>query len=145
MELPHISIVIPTANHPDDVRRCLESLVALTYPRWDAIVVDQSSDARTQIIAEGFQQGLPSLAYRRSLEPGKTRACNLGTELTSGDILFFLDHDCVLPADALMQAAMAIARHPHAAIVYGAVRLPAGHVEQPAEGCDSHMGTARGG
>jgi len=129
--LPHISIIIPTADRPEDVRRCLESLAALAYPRWDAIVVDQSAAAATQaVVEEDFLPRLPPLAYRRLRARGKTRACNLGMSAARGDLLFFLDHDCVLPLDALDQAAAAAARHPRAALVFGAVRLPAGHPER---------------
>lgn len=51
---PRISIIIPTADHPEDVRRCLENLTVLTYPDWEAIVVDQSAGAGTQAVVEDY-------------------------------------------------------------------------------------------
>ncbi len=42
--LPLVSIIIPTRNHVDLLRTCLDGVVAATYPHVEVIVVDNDSD-----------------------------------------------------------------------------------------------------
>jgi GT2 family glycosyltransferase len=119
--MPHISVLIPTCNRPDDLRRCLESLRAVRYPSWDIVLVDQSDDVRTQSIADAFSEFLPTLVHRRMQGKGASRARNLGVGISWGEILALLDDDCTVEPDWLEQVANAFARHPHAALVIGRV------------------------
>jgi len=118
---PHISVVIPTRNRPDDVEQCLESLVAVAYPSWDILVVDQSTDTRTQALTESFRSRLPQLTYQRSDKTGLSRARNTGIEATHGEIVAFLDDDCTVEIDWLERGAAAFNKYPGAALVFGAV------------------------
>lgn len=120
--ITHISVVIPTRNRPHDVQRCLDGLTRVNYPSWDVLLVDQSEDTRTQMIADRFTSLLPCLLYCRMREAGLSRARNIGIAKTDGDIVAFLDDDCTVTADWLDQVANVFARHPHAALVFGAVK-----------------------
>jgi len=118
---PYISVVIPTYNAPDDVRRCLDSLSQVVYPHWDVLLMDQSDDERSRAVAEGFGDRLPNLAYYRPPERSTCRARNTGMELSRGDIIALLDHDCTVPGDWLQRVADVFARLPETPLVFGAV------------------------
>jgi glycosyltransferase involved in cell wall biosynthesis len=118
------SVVISTRNRPDDVRRCLESLVSVSYPSWDVLVVDQSDpeNTGTRSAVDDFAGRLPGLVYRHMDEKGVCRARNLGLAATGGDVVLLLDDDCaVTSTDFLDKAAAVLARHPDADVAFGSV------------------------
>ncbi len=123
---PHISVVIPTYQAPEHIQRELDSLAAVSYPSWDVLVVDQSTDDCTQQIVDRMKQVIPHLRYRRLRAKGTCRARNLGFTETEGAIIAFLDHDCTVPPDWLWQVANVAARFPHAANIFGDVKPPEG-------------------
>jgi len=121
---PHISVIIPTRNRPEDVRRCLDSLTAVRYSSWDVLLVDQSDDdqfEQTERVVMDFAQTLQHMQHHRMSERGPARARNVGVEETSGNIKAFLDDDCTVQGDWLEQVAAAFARYPQAALVIGKV------------------------
>jgi len=120
--LPSISVVIPTRDRPDDVRRCLDSLTGVAYPHWDILLIDQSTDTRTRAVVGDVARDLPRLTYDPVPWKGLSRARNRGIERTCGEIIAFLDDDCTVGEDWLRRLAAAFARHPDAALVFGAVK-----------------------
>lgn len=119
---PHITVVIPTCNRPDDVRRCLDSLSHVSYPHWDILLLDQSDDTLTRDVAVALAEALPRLTHRPMPEKGLSRARNVGLAEADGEILAFLDDDCTVDPDWLQQIAGVFARHRKAAITFGTVR-----------------------
>lgn len=123
---PHVSVVMPTINRPQDVERALSSIVHVDYPSWDMLVVDQSDDGQTRQIVQRYAHTLPQLNYRHLHLKNCSRARNVGIEETSGEILVFLDDDCTVRPDWLTQIVEVLDRHPHAMHGYAAVLPPAG-------------------
>lgn len=119
---PHVSVVIPTCNRPDDIRRCLDCLTAVTYESWDILLIDQSDDDYTAVVVEQFKDTLPHLIYRHIEQKWTARARSLGLNTTTGDIIAYLDDDCTVLPDWLDQVASAFMRHPQAALVFGTVK-----------------------
>lgn len=121
-----ITVAIPTCNRPLDVERCLESLSRVTYPAWDVLVIDQSDDDETRRIVERFRDAVPGLRYCRMSVKGLTRARNLALELATGEILAFIDDDCVVESGWLGDVAAVVASNPDVPLIFGRV-LPAPH------------------
>jgi len=48
-----VSIVLPTFNRADLLPRCLDSLIAQTYPEWELIIVDDGSTDQTPALLAG--------------------------------------------------------------------------------------------
>lgn len=119
---PTVTVAIPTRGRPHDLARCLQSLVAVDYPSWDVLVVDQSDDPHTKQLCEGFTARLPGFRYCHMTGKGASRARNLALQASSAEILAFLDDDCTVDVGWLRQVAEVLARHPSAAIVVGTVR-----------------------
>ncbi|HSS59971.1 MAG TPA: glycosyltransferase family A protein [Candidatus Limnocylindrales bacterium] len=118
---PLISVITPTCDRPDDLRRSLDSLSRVTYPDWELILVDQSHDDASELIGAQFEGALPRLVYERIGLKGSSRARNVGMRLASGDLFAFFDDDCTITPDWLDQVAATFARHPEAALVCGTV------------------------
>lgn len=50
------SIVIPTYNHQDYIRECLQSVIAQTFKDWQAIIIDDGSTDDTNKIAREYAE-----------------------------------------------------------------------------------------
>jgi GT2 family glycosyltransferase len=86
-----IAVVVCTRDRPDDLRRCLASIVTSARQPDDIVVVDNAStDERTRRVVESFGA---RLHYVWEPEPGLDRARNRGLSLVDCDITLFTDDD----------------------------------------------------
>ena len=98
---PSISIIIPVRNRPHDLKACIESVVQLNYPqdKLEIIVVDDASTDNTLEIAAKFPVRLIALKQNK-----KAPYCrNLAARQAHGDILAFIDSDCLADRSWLME------------------------------------------
>lgn len=90
--LPSISIVIPTCDRTDDLRRCLQSLDDAVYARKTVIVVDNGTECEsTSAVAKEFGAN-----YVRETRQGLDFARNAGIMASESDIVAFADDDVVV-------------------------------------------------
>ena len=103
-ELPLVTVVIATRERPELLARCLESLAAQRYPRFETVVVDNApaTDATRELVKERFGD---SVRYVREPLRGLASAHNAGVAAALGEITAFTDDDVVIDAgwlDALV-------------------------------------------
>lgn len=110
-----ISIVVPVHDGAATLPACLAAARACVPPAVEIIVVDDGSGGDSAAVAVAAGAQVLSLPERG----GPARARNRGAEEASGDLLFFVDADVVVPADATAQVLDAFAREPHIAAVFG--------------------------
>ena len=63
---PLVSIVIPTYNHADMLRRAVQSVVSQSYTNWNAVVVNNFSTDNTIDIVNEFNDSRISLVNFRN-------------------------------------------------------------------------------
>lgn len=91
-----ISFIIPVYNRPKEIKELLESMVQQTENEFEAIIVEDGSDLKCEIICKEFQNKLDlKYFYKENSGPGQSR--NYGYEKAKGNYCIFLDSDCVLP------------------------------------------------
>ena len=112
-----ISVVIPHLNQPDFLARCLASLVAGTRAPDEVIVVDNGSRTLPKAIC-----AVHGVLLLTEAEPGPGPARNLGVAAATGDVLAFIDADCLADPGWLAAAASEMA-DPTATILGGDVRI----------------------
>lgn len=83
------SIIIPTYNGLDLLRRCVEAIRAHTATPYEIIVVDNASQDGTDAFCRLEKITFISLPDNR----GFPSACNLGLQLARGDELLLLNND----------------------------------------------------
>jgi chlorobactene glucosyltransferase len=116
---PAVAIVVPARDEEANIGRCLESLLAQTYPasRLRIVMIDDQSADATVAIASALAQRDPRLKIQRSppLPPrwvGKSHACWIGARAVAADggcdWLCFIDAD-VWAEPALIASAVAAA------------------------------------
>lgn len=116
------SIVIPTYNRKDLLRRCLAAATNQNYPEYEVIVVD---DGSTDGTGEMVRREFPQVCYIRQ-EPnrGPAAARNRGIEAATGEIVAFTDDDCLVPPDWLSRLADGYQRYPQIAGAGGYLEPP---------------------
>ena len=94
------SLVIPTYRRPHDLSACLDSVIRQTAPPSEVIVVDNGSDTGSEALVRqresDFVNHGVSLRHIRNDRNSLTAARNLGSSLSSGDVVLFLDDDTIV-------------------------------------------------
>ena len=93
MKYPKVSIIVPAFNEENIIESCIQSLLNLNYPknRYEILIVDNNStDATSKII-----QKYHNVSYLNERKQGTATTRNLGIKKSKGEILAFIDADCV--------------------------------------------------
>jgi mycofactocin system glycosyltransferase len=93
-DYPMVSVIIPVRNRPDDIAECLQSLIGLDYPaqKLEIIVVDDASaDTTPEVVTRFPKVRLLQMSQRRQASFCRNRAA----EIAGGEILAFIDSDCL--------------------------------------------------
>jgi glycosyltransferase involved in cell wall biosynthesis len=104
---PFISVIIPNHNGEKTIALCLDGALASHYANYEVIVVDDcSSDSSVSIIEK-----YPCKLIRLSEHGGASKARNTGARNSTGEVLFFIDADCIMQPDTLAKASAAYLEH----------------------------------
>lgn len=95
------SIIIPVYNVESYLRECLDSVVAQTYPGWEAICVNDGSTDSSELILNEYAARDSRLKVITQPNGGLSAARNAGVDAAKGDYVFFLDSDDWLEKNAL--------------------------------------------
>jgi len=85
----HISVVIPTYNRYEVLKRALSCVFSQTHLPFEVIVIDDGSTDKTQQIIQEF----PNIKYFFQDNAGVSSARNLGIKKASCEWIAFLDSD----------------------------------------------------
>jgi glycosyltransferase involved in cell wall biosynthesis len=101
---PKVSIIIATYNSAATVAKCLDSIVAQTYPNLEIVVMDGGSKDGTQAIVERYGR---HIAYWESKpDKGVYHAWNKALDHFSGDWFCFLGSDDYFCGPDVLEKAM---------------------------------------
>ena len=118
---PLISVVMPTYNpNPGWLREAIESVRAQIYPNWELCIADDASpSAEVRAILKSYSESDPRIKVVFRPQNGHiSAASNSALELVSGPWVALMDHDDLLPADALFWVADCIAANPGVQLIY---------------------------
>ena len=93
-----ISIIIPSYNSGQTLGECLNAIFDNKFENFEVILVSDKSTDNSINIAKNYNCKIIELKENK----GPAYARNTGADSASGDILLFLDSDCIVKNDALM-------------------------------------------
>jgi len=111
-----VAVIIPAYNEETFIAGCIDSLLAQNYPqdKVEIIVADNGSTDSTIKIAESH--GIKTCIIP-DVKVGAVRNC--GVNNTSGDIVAFIDSDCLAPSHWLKSAVEELESNPNLGAVGG--------------------------
>ena len=98
---PFVTIVVPAYNEGPVIRQSIGSLLALEYPAYEVLVIDDGSSDDTCVRALEAAQGQSRVRVIRKANGGKSSALNLGLAQARGSLVLNMDADSKLSANAL--------------------------------------------
>ncbi|WMW23240.1 glycosyltransferase family A protein [Methanolobus mangrovi] len=93
-----VSIIVPTFNRKDSLKKTLQSLINQKYPhdKYEIIVCDDgSTDDSADMIHDISTRSDVEIKYITQKNSGPAVARNLGIPLSKGKVIGFIDDDCV--------------------------------------------------
>lgn len=120
---PLVSIVIPTKDKVDYLRRCLESILdKTTYGHYELIIVDTGSkESATKEYYQLLKQRLSPKKLKLVRWPKQpfnySDACNFGAKHAQGDYLVMLNNDTEVITDTWLEDMLGYAQQPEIAAV----------------------------
>ena len=89
---PLVSIIIPTYNRANDLKRALQSVFDQTFTDWEILVVDNHSIDETDSLIKSFND--PKIKLLKIHNEGViAKSRNLGFKHALGEYIAFLDSD----------------------------------------------------
>ncbi len=88
-DLPFVSIIVAAYNAEKTISRCVESLLALDYPKYEIIVVDNNSQDKTAKIIKQY-----NVTYLLEKKQGWPAARNKGIAYSKKKYVANIDADC---------------------------------------------------
>lgn len=96
-----ISVIVPIYNAGGLIKRCVDSILAQTYPDYEIILVDDgSTDNSWEVIRDLAAKDKRITTYHKE-NGGQTSARRYGQEHSHGEYIYFVDADDLIPSDAL--------------------------------------------
>ena len=122
-----VSVIVPILNAGQTLEACLLGLLQQDFRDFEVLLIDNGSHDHSRQIAESFAQSYPQLPIRLLHQPerGSYAARNLGVEHSGGQVLAFLDPDCV-PVKSWLSTLVRTLQEPQVQIAMGHRQFPPG-------------------
>ncbi len=114
-----ISLIIPCHNGAAFIDTCLAAAFASRHSNFEVVVVDDGSTDNSLELINKYPCTVVPIVSRS----GASMARNAGARASRGDILFFIDADCVLEPDALERAEAAAEKYGDSTVIGGTYTL----------------------
>ena len=105
---PKISVIVCTYRGSATLVQCLDSIVALEYPDFEVVLVNDGGDDRVSEIAGTYG----TVRLIETEHEGLSAARNTGAEAATGEIFLYTDDDCVVEPDWLSWIAAQFVKDP---------------------------------
>lgn len=118
---PLVSILLPVFNTPAPwLRRCIDSVLAQTYPTWELCISDDASTLSHVLpMLRAYARDEPRIRLvERPCNGHISEASNSALDIATGTFVALLDHDDELRPHALQSVVEALAASPAARFVY---------------------------
>lgn len=124
-----LSIIIPTHNRAESLKRTMESVVALEDEAdFELVIVDNNSTDDTKKVAETYSR---IARYVFEENTSFTKARSTGAENASGDIFLYLDDDVIVHPGSLKEIVSIFGQYPDCGVI--AAKILPQYEEKPSD------------
>lgn len=99
-----LTVIIPTYNRKDILKKCLNAIFNQTYPQsnYEIIVIDDGSTDGTEALVKSLLNDSPcALRYFKQKNKGPATARNVGITNASGKVVLFIGDDIIATSTLL--------------------------------------------
>jgi len=118
-----VSIIMPVFKVSDYIESSIKSVMAQTYPHLECIIVDDGtpddSIEKCEHLIADYQGPIKFIILHHEHNRGLSAARNTGTAAATGDYVFYLDSDDMLPADSIEKLLKPMLNDPSIELVTG--------------------------
>ena len=119
MAKPAVSIITITYNHEKFIERCIESVLAQTFPDWEMLIIDDGSIDNTQGIVRNYSDERIRYTRQEHVGPWQLKeSYNRGLSLAQGDYIAIIEGDDYWPPYKL-ETQVSIMNKTDAILCYG--------------------------
>lgn len=93
MDIPLISVIVPVYRVEEYLHRCVDSILAQTYPNIEIILVDDGSPDKCGAICDDYARSHDSILVVHRPNGGLSAARNTGLDVCHGEYIGFVDSD----------------------------------------------------
>lgn len=110
MNMPKVTVIIPTYNGADFLGEAIRSVLEQTYPNFELLVVnDASPDHTTEVVKQFEDSRLKYIVHEENRGVGRARYT--GIQASTGEIIAFLDQDDYFHPEKLQAHVAFLERH----------------------------------
>lgn len=91
--MPEISVIVPVYNTAEYLPRCLESLLAQTFPDFEILLIDDGSTDNSALVCKAYSVRDSRVRLITSAHVGVGAVRNFGLENANGRFIMFCDSD----------------------------------------------------
>lgn len=131
---PLVSIIIPSKDQPEMLRRCIESILKSDAAiKYEIIVVDNGSSEKNKETIETYLNGIKDVKTKYGYEECEfnfSEMCNAGAKVAAGDYLLFMNDDIIATDTGFLKKMLTYASLPHVGAVGVKLLYPEGKLIQ---------------
>jgi GT2 family glycosyltransferase len=118
---PRVTVVVATVGRPQQLRRCIESILACDYPAFDVLIVDNSPDSEHKLPPEDLSSLGHRVSWTWESTPGLACAHNRALREVTAPIVAFTDDDVVVDSHWLSRLVAGFGVAPDVGCVTGMI------------------------
>lgn len=125
---PLISVIVPTHDRAELLRRAIDSVIDQSYGHWELLICDDASADRTDEMVAGIAD--QRVRWIEGDGGGACAARNRGLDAARGELIAYLDDDNRMHRGWLKAVAWAFEQRPEVEILHGGIVIDdAGRVQ----------------
>ena len=124
---PLISIIVPVYNTVQYIHRCIDSILAQTYPHFELLLIDDGATDGSGDLCDEYLVKDTRIRVFHKENGGVSSARNLGLDNAIGNWITFADSDDFLKEDWILDYVSEIVKDPKVGLAYqGIIKLKDG-------------------
>lgn len=117
-QTPLVSVIVPVWNCEKFLPRCVDSILAQTWPEFELILVDDGSPDGCGAICDSYAKKDPRVRAIHKENGGVSTARNAGLDAAVGLYIFFVDADDAIEAHLMEYAMRSQLAHPDRLVMW---------------------------